>query len=209
MENKSYMKEFTKGIFKENPVFVLLLGLCPTLGVTGSAINGMAMGLATLAVLVLSNIIISALKTVIPNKIRIPAYIMVIATLVTVVKMLMEAYLPILYSVLGLFIPLIVVNCIILGRAESYASKNSVFYSILDGLGIGIGFTLALTFLGAVRELLGAGSIFGFKIFEFFINNVLNLKMEWQPAIIFILPPGAFLSIGFIIAGINLLKRKK
>ena len=193
------IKEFTKGIFKDNPVFVLLLGLCPTLGVTSSAVNGLAMGLATMAVLIGANVIVSLLKSVIPDKIRIPAYILVIATLVTVVDMVMHAYLFDLYKVLGLFIPLIVVNCIILGRAEAYASKNNVIYSLIDGLGIGIGFTLALVVLGGVREILGNGSIFGLHMFG----------ENFQPALIFILPPGAFLAMGFLMAGINIIKSKK
>ncbi len=194
-----YYKEFSKGFIKENPVFVLLLGLCPTLGVTTSGINGMAMGLATAFVLFFSNIIISIVKKQIPNKVRIPAYIMVIATLVTIVEMIMKAYLPDLYSVLGLFIPLIVVNCIILGRAESFASKNGVGLSIMDALGNGLGFTLALTILGGIRELLGAGTLFGVNVF----GDVIS------PAMIFILPPGAFITLGFIIAYMNTRKKKE
>lgn len=193
-----YYKEFSKGLIKENPVFVLLLGLCPTLGVTTSGINGMAMGLATAFVLFFSNIIISLVKKQIPNKVRIPAYIMVIATLVTIVEMVMKAYLPELYSVLGLFIPLIVVNCIILGRAESFASKNNVALSIMDALGNGLGFTLALTILGAIRELLGAGTLFGVNL----LGNMIS------PAMIFILPPGAFITLGFIIAYMNTRKKE-
>lgn len=193
-----YYKEFSKGLIKENPVFVLLLGLCPTLGVTTSGINGMAMGLATAFVLFFSNIIISLVKKQIPNKVRIPAYIMVIATLVTIVEMVMKAYLPELYSVLGLFIPLIVVNCIILGRAESFASKNNVALSIMDALGNGLGFTLALTILGAIRELLGAGTLFGVNL----VGNMIS------PAMIFILPPGAFITLGFIIAYMNTRKKE-
>lgn len=193
-----YYKEFSKGLIKENPVFVLLLGLCPTLGVTTSGINGMAMGLATAFVLFFSNIIISLVKKQIPNKVRIPAYIMVIATLVTIVEMVMKAYLPELYSVLGLFIPLIVVNCIILGRAESFASKNNVALSIMDALGNGLGFTLALTILGAIRELLGAGTLFGVNL----VGDMIS------PAMIFILPPGAFITLGFIIAYMNTRKKE-
>ncbi|OQY07269.1 MAG: electron transport complex subunit RsxE [Fusobacteriia bacterium 4572_132] len=199
MSEKKYYKTFIKGIFKENPVFVLLLGLCPTLGVTSSAINGLAMGLATLAVLVSSNILISLIRKIIPDKIRIPAYIMVIATLVTAVDMGMNAYLPTLYKLLGLFIPLIVVNCIILGRAESFASKNNAILSALDGLGIGLGFTLSLTVLGGIREILGNGSLFNISLFG----------DAFQPAIIFILPPGAFITMGFIMAGLNQLKKFK
>ncbi len=199
MSGKKYYQTFIKGIFKENPTFVLLLGLCPTLGVTSSAINGLAMGVATLVVLLSSNILISMIRKIIPDKIRIPAYIMVIATLVTVVDMGMNAYLPVLYKVLGLFIPLIVVNCIILGRAESFASKNGVVLSALDGLGIGMGFALSLTVLGGIREILGNGSLFNIALF----GDV------FQPAIIFILPPGAFITMGFIMAGLNQLKKMK
>jgi len=198
MENKS-IKVLTQGIIKENPVFVLLLGLCPTLGVTNSAINGMAMGLATMAVLVCSNMIISAIKNLIPAKVRIPAYIMVIASLVTIVEMVMNAYMQSLYAVLGLFIPLIVVNCLILGRAESFASKNGIFLSLLDAIGNGLGFTLALTALGAVREALGNGSLFGIA----FVPETFN------PPLLFVLAPGAFITIGAIIAGQNYMKMKK
>lgn len=198
MENKS-LKVLTKGIVKENPVFVLLLGLCPTLGVTSSAINGMAMGLATMAVLICSNIIISLVKKAIPDKVRIPAYIMVIASLVTIVEMLMKAYMQNLYAVLGLFIPLIVVNCLVLGRAESFASKNGVFLSLLDAIGNGIGFTLALTVLGLIREILGNGSFFGMR----FVSETA------QPPLLFVLAPGAFITIGGIIAVQNYIKMRK
>jgi electron transport complex protein RnfE len=193
MGKNRYMKEFTKGILRENPVLVLLLGLCPTLGVTSSAVNGMAMGLATMAVLVCSSTIVSAVKKAIPDKIRIPAYIMVIASLVTLVEMLMKAYVPAIYKVLGLFVPLIVVNCIILGRAESFASKNHVVLSIVDAVGIGIGFTLSLTILGGIREVLGNGSIFGLQL----------MPASVEPALLFILPPGAFLTLGCMIAFVN------
>lgn len=199
MAKNNYIKLLTDPLIKGNPVFVLLLGLCPTLGVTNSAINGMAMGLATLVVLSCSNVIISAIKNLIPAKVRIPAYIIVIATLVTIVQMVMQGYLPGLYAVLGLFLPLIVVNCIILGRAESFASKNGVFPSLLDGIGNGLGFTLALTVLGAIREILGNGSFFGLQL----------TPPTFQPALIFILAPGAFITIGFIIATQNFIKMKK
>ena len=181
-------------MIKENPVLVLLLGLCPTLGTSSSAINGMSMGLATTAVLIFSNTLISVFKKVIPDKVRIPAFIMIIASLVTIVQMLMEAFTPDIYKVLGLYIPLIVVNCIVLGRAESFASKNSVFDSTLDGLGSGLGFTLALTILGIIREILGNGTIF----------NIVITPANWQPALIFILPPGGFLTIACVIAFQNL-----
>ena len=194
-----YKDMLTRGLIKENPVFVLLLGLCPTLGTSTSAINGMAMGLATTAVLVFSNMLISAVKNIIPDKVRIPAYIMIIATLVTIVEMFMKAYLPALYAVLGLFIPLIVVNCIVLGRAESFASKNGIIPSVLDGIGSGLGFTLALTVLGAIREVLGHGSLF----------DVVIMPASFTPALIFILAPGAFITIGFIIATQNYLNAKK
>jgi len=199
MAKNNYIKLLTDPLIKGNPVFVLLLGLCPTLGVTNSAINGMAMGLATMVVLSCSNVIISAIKSLIPAKVRIPAYIIVIATLVTIVQMVMQGYLPDLYAVLGLFLPLIVVNCIILGRAESFASKNGVFPSLLDGIGNGLGFTLALTVLGSIREILGNGSFFGLQL----------TPPTFQPALIFILAPGAFITIGFIIAIQNFIKMKK
>ena len=187
----SKLQIITKGILKENPTFVLILGMCPTLGVTSSAINGMGMGVATMAVLIMSNIVISLIKSVIPDKVRIPAFIVVIASFVTIIEMLMQAYLPSLYSALGVFIPLIVVNCIILGRAEAFASKNGLFDSALDGIGIGLGFTLSLTFVGAVREALGAGSIFGYT----FADGVMPL--------LFILAPGGFLVLGYLMVLFN------
>lgn len=196
---KNRLSILLNGLVKENPVFVLLLGLCPTLGTTTSAINGMSMGIATAAVLTCSNLLISLLKRFIPDKVRIPAFIMVIASLVTVVQMVMQAYTPGMYKVLGLFIPLIVVNCIVLGRAESFASKNGVLDSVLDGLGSGIGFTIALTILGSIREVLGNGSLFNITLFP----------ASWEPALIFILPPGGFMTIAFVIAFQNYLKLKK
>jgi electron transport complex protein RnfE len=192
----SLKQDFTKGIIKENPVFVLLLGMCPTLGVTTSGINGLGMGMATAFVLVASSLAISLLRNLIPAKVRIPAFIVVIATFVTVVKLVMEAYLPELFAQLGLFIPLIVVNCVILGRAEAFASKNGPIRSILDGLGSGIGFTLALTLLGLVREILGSGSFFDMKF----------VSADASTMIVFILPPGAFIVLGFLIATVNKLK---
>jgi len=199
VEKNNYGKILFEGIFTGNPVFILLLGLCPTLGVTSSAINGMSMGLAVVAVLACSNALISAFKKLIPDQVRIPAFIMIIASLVTIVEMVMKAYTPDLYKVLGLFIPLIVVNCIVLGRAESFASKNGVFASLVDGVGTGLGFTLSLTVLGAIREVLGNGSIFNIKF----------APAGFTPALIFILAPGAFLTIGCIIATLNYLKMKK
>lgn len=199
MELKRYKEVFTAGILKENPVFVLLLGLCPTLGVTGSAINGFSMGVAVIAVLACSNGLVSLFKKFIPSQVRIPAYIIIIASLVTMVDMVMNAYTPDLYKVLGLFIPLIVVNCIVLGRAESFAAKNGVIESILDGIGSGIGFTLALTFLGSVREILGNGSVFGISL----------VPANFAPALIFVLAPGGFITIGLILAGINIIKNRK
>ena len=199
MEKNKYGKILFEGIFTGNPVFILLLGLCPTLGVTSSAINGMSMGLAVVAVLACSNALISAFKKLIPDQVRIPAFIMIIASLVTIVEMVMKAYTPDLYKVLGLFIPLIVVNCIVLGRAESFASKNGVFASLVDGVGTGLGFTLSLTVLGAIREVLGNGSIFNIKF----------APAGFTPALIFILAPGAFLTIGCIIATLNYHKMKK
>jgi len=187
---------FTKGFIKENPVFVLLLGMCPTLGTTTSAINGAGMGLATAFVLIMSNLVISSVKNFIPDKVRIPAFIVIIASFVTIVDLLMNAYLPALHEQLGLFIPLIVVNCIVLGRAESFASKNGVWASIVDGLGMGLGFTFALVLLGGAREILGSGSIFNYK----FIGD--NDGM-----LVFILAPGAFIALGYIIAIINKFKK--
>lgn len=187
----SKLQIITKGILKENPTFVLILGMCPTLGVTSSAINGMGMGVATMAVLIMSNIVISLIKSLIPDKVRIPAFIVVIASFVTIIEMLMQAYLPSLYSALGVFIPLIVVNCIILGRAEAFASKNGVLDSALDGIGIGLGFTLSLTLIGAVREAFGAGAIFGYS----FADGVMPL--------LFILAPGGFLVLGYLMVLFN------
>lgn len=191
------LKIFTDGVLKNNPTFVLVLGMCPTLATTTSAINGMGMGVATLFVLVMSNIVISLLKNVIPDKVRIPAYIVVISSFVTVVQLLMQAYVQDLYNTLGVFIPLIVVNCIILGRAEAFASKNSVGASALDGLGIGLGFTLSLTVIGMVREILGSGSVFGMDL--------------WQGdgALIFILSPGAFFVLGYLMIVFRKLTAKK
>ena len=187
---------FTKGFFKENPTFVLLLGMCPTLGVTTSAINGLGMGLATAFVLVLSNLAISLVANLIPDKIRIPGFIVIIAAFVTVVDMCMAAYLPSLHESLGLFIPLIVVNCIVLGRAEAFAAKNGVVASAFDGIGIGLGFTIALTLLGAVRELLGTGKLFN-----------LTIMPEQFGSLIFVLAPGAFIALGFLIAIVNKLRK--
>ena len=192
----SNLKVLTNGLIKENPVLVLLLGMCPTLGTTSSAINGLGMGLATTFVLICSNIVIALIKNVIPDKVRIPAFIVVIASFVTIVEMSMQAYLPSLYDSLGLFIPLIVVNCIVLGRAESFAAKNNVFLSILDGVGMGLGFSLALTMLGAVRELLGTGKIFDFVIYP-----------ESYGMLLFVLAPGAFIALGFLIAIVNKLRK--
>ncbi len=197
MMNNNF-KVFVNGLIKENPIFVLLLGMCPTLATTSSAINGMSMGLATMFVLVCSNAAISLLKNVIPDMVRIPAYIVVIATFVTIIEMLMNAYVPALADSLGIFIPLIVVNCIVLGRAESFASKNSVVSSIFDGLGIGLGFTFALSLLGAIRELLGTGKIFS-----------LNIYPEQFGSLIFVLAPGAFIVLGFLIALFNKLQKKE
>jgi len=194
----NYLKTFTNGLLKENPTFVLLLGMCPTLGTTTSAINGLGMGLATAFVLIGSNVVISLLKKLIPNKVHIPAYIVIIATFVTILQMCMEAYVPALFESLGLFIPLIVVNCIVLGRAESFAAKNNPFASFLDGAGIGLGFTFALTLLGSVRELLGTGNLFSLRIFP-----------EHYGMLIFVLAPGAFIALGYLIAIINKLQTKK
>ena len=196
MKNKA-LSTVLNGILRENPVFALVLGMCPTLATTTSAINGMSMGLATTFVLVCSNVVISLLKNLIPDKVRIPAFIVVIATFVTMVQLLMQAYLPSIYDVLGLFIPLIVVNCIVLGRAEAFAAKNTVGLSALDGLGMGLGFSLALTLIGAVRELLGTGCVFG-----------LNLYSETYGMLIFVLAPGAFIVLGYLMALIQKLIKK-
>jgi electron transport complex protein RnfE len=194
----NYLKTIKSGLIDENPTFVLLLGMCPTLATTSSAINGMSMGLATAFVLVCSNIAISAIKNLIPDQVRIPAYIVVIASFVTILQMCMEAFLPDLYKSLGLFIPLIVVNCIVLGRAEAFASKNGVLSSGADGTGMGLGFTLALTLLGLCRELIGTGKIFGWSVFP-----------ENYGALIFVLAPGAFIALGYLIATVNQLKNNR
>ena len=192
----SNLKILINGLVKENPTFVLLLGMCPTLGTTSSAMNGLSMGLATMFVLICSNVVISAVKNLVPDMVRIPAYIVIIATFVTVVQFCMEAYVPALYASLGLYIPLIVVNCIVLGRAESFAAKNGVVASAFDGIGIGLGFTIALTILGVFRELLGTGKLFG-----------LSLVPEEFGSLIFILAPGAFLVLGYLIAIVNKLRK--
>ena len=189
-------KVLMNGIIKENPTFVLLLGMCPTLGTTSSAINGMSMGLATMFVLILSNLVISLIKNLIPDMVRIPSFIVVIASFVTLLQMLMQAYLPDIYATLGLFIPLIVVNCIILGRAEAFAAKNGPVASIFDGIGMGLGFTLGLTLLGAVREILGTGKLFGF-----------TLMPEEYGMLVFVLAPGAFIALGYLIAIVNKMRK--
>ncbi len=189
-------KVLMNGIIKENPTFVLLLGMCPTLGTTSSALNGMSMGLATTFVLVCSNVVISLLKNLIPDMVRIPAFIVVIASFVTALQMCMQAFVPDIYATLGLFIPLIVVNCIILGRAEAFASKNGVVPSFFDGLGMGLGFTIALTILGAVREILGTGKVFGCELWS-----------EDYGMLMFVLAPGAFIVLGYLIAIVNKMKK--
>ncbi len=193
------MAVFKDGIWENNPVFTLLLGMCPTLGVTSSVENGIGMGVATAFVLVMSNLVVSLLKNIIPKKMRIPCFIVIIASFVTIVEMLTQAYAPSLYKSLGLFIPLIVVNCIVLGRAEAFAYKNNAFISVIDGLGMGIGFTLALAMMGLVREVLGGGSVFGIALFG----------QHFTPALIMIMPPGAFLTLGFLLAFKNYLKLKQ
>jgi electron transport complex protein RnfE len=189
------MENFTKGFIKNNPVFALLLGMCPTLGVTTSAINGLGMGLATTFVLVAANVVISLIKNIIPDKVRIPAFIVVIASFVTIVDLVMAGFAPALHEQLGLFIPLIVVNCIVLGRAEAFASKNGVFSSLIDGLGMGFGFAFALTLLGGIREILGSGAFFGFKF------------IPGDGILVFVLAPGAFIALGYLIALINRLRK--
>ena len=188
-----YLERIYNGVVKENPTFILMLGMCPTLAVSTAAINGLGMGISTTAVLILSNVVISALRKVIPDEVRLPAYIVVVATLVTITELLIEAYLPSLYSALGIYIPLIVVNCIILGRAEAYANKNPVPLAAFDGIGMGIGFTIALTVVGFIRELLGAGTAFGVRI----------LPKSMPPIGIFINPPGAFLVLAVVIMVLN------
>jgi len=192
----NHKKVFTQGFLRENPVFILLLGLCPALGVTTSAINGFGMGAATLFVLVMSNLVISILKNYIPNKVRIPSFVVIIAAFVTITDLVMAAYMQALYEALGLFIPLIVCNCLVLGRAEAFASKNTIVSSIIDGLGMGIGFTFALTVLGGVREILGSYSIFGYKF------------IEGDGMLVFVLAPGAFLGLGYLIAISNRILKK-
>ncbi len=189
-------KNFSKGFIKENPVFVLVLGMCPTLGVTSSAINGLGMGLATTFVLIMSNAVISLVKDLVPDKVRIPSFIVIIAAFVTVVQLAMQAYMPALFKSLGIFIPLIVVNCIVLGRAEAFASKNNLLSSAIDGLGIGLGFSFALVLLGSIREILGSGKLFNFTIYP---ENYVTL--------LFVLAPGAFIVLGYLIALINRIKK--
>ncbi len=189
-------KVLLNGMIKENPTFVLLLGMCPTLGTTSSAINGMSMGLATMFVLICSNVVISSIKNLVPDMVRIPIFVVVIAAFVTVLQMVMQAYVPALYATLGLFIPLIVVNCILLGRAEAFACKNGPVPSFFDGLGIGLGFTIALTLLGGVREFLGTGKLFGMTIMP-----------EQYGMLVFVLAPGAFIALGYLIAIVNRLKK--
>ncbi len=186
------IKIILNGLITENPTFVLLLGMCPTLGTTSSAINGLGMGLATMFVLIGSNVVISMVKNIVPDKVRIPVFVVIIAAFVSILEMVMQAYVPSLYASLGLFIPLIVVNCIVLARAESFACKNSIFDSLLDGVGIGLGFTVALTMLGAIRELLGTGKAFGFTLFP-----------DNYGMLVFVLAPGAFIALGYLIAIVN------
>ena len=190
---KKYLERITNGLLKENPVLVLMLGMCPALAVSTRALNGIGMGLSTLAVLVLSNLVISLLRKVIPDQVRLPAYIVIVASLVTVTELLIKAYLPSLYESLGIYIPLIVVNCIILGRAEAYANKHTPLLSVMDGIGMGLGFTAALTLAGALRELLGAGTLFGARV----------MPAGYEPMLIFIQPPGAFMIFALIIAVMN------
>ena len=200
----SQVKNFTKGFIKDNPVFILLLGLCPALGVTTSAENGLGMGLATTFVLIMSNLVVSLIKRFIPDKVRIPSFIVIIASFVTIVQLVMEGYMVDLYDSLGLFIPLIVVNCVVLGRAEAFASKNTVFSSLVDGLGMGLGFAFALTLLGGVREIFGSGEFFGFNL------GIFPKDTEGNPItmLVFVLAPGAFIALGYLIALVNKLAKK-
>ena len=189
------IQNFTKGFIKENPILVLVLGCCPTLATTSSAFNGLGMGIATTFVLLGSNVVVSLLSDVIPDKVRIPAFIIIIASFVTIVDLVMQAYVPDLYETLGIFIPLIVVNCIVLGRAEAFASRNSVLSSLIDGLGMGLGFTMALGILGSIREIAGSGAIFGYKF------------IPGDGILVFILAPGAFIALGYMIALLNRLRK--
>ncbi len=189
------LNNLTRGLIRENPIFVIVLGMCPTLATTSSALNGLGMGMATMFVLMGSNVVISLIARFIPDKVRIPSYIVVIATFVTIIDLMMQAYTQSLYETLGIFIPLIVVNCVVLGRAEAFANKNSAFDSLLDAIGMGLGFTLALTLLGAVRELLGAGSVFGLRL------------IQTDAILVFVLAPGAFIALGYLIALFNRIKR--
>ncbi len=191
------LENFNKGFFKENPVFVLLLGMCPMLGVTSSAINGLGMGLATTFVLIMSNIVVSLIKNFIPDKVRIPSFIVIIASFVTIVDLVMAGYLPALHEQLGLFIPLIVVNCLVLGRAEAFASKKNFLSSFVDGVGMGLGFSMALTMLGGIREILGSGAIFDYK----FVSE------DASTFLLFVMPPGAFIALAYLIAFINRLNK--
>jgi electron transport complex protein RnfE len=194
-----FLHPIKNGIFAENPTFRLVIGMCPTLAVTTSAINGIGMGLSTMAVLIGSNVVLSAIRKIVPNKIRIPIFVVVIASFVTIVAMLLQAYVPSLYKALGIYIPLIVVNCIIIQRAEAFANQNTVISSLADAIGMGLGFTCALTIMGSVREIIGSGSIFGFNI----------LGANYEPAMIFIQSPGAFLTLGFLMALVNFIAYKK
>ena len=196
MQRNSNLSIFLNGFIKENPILVLILGTCPTLATTSSAANGLGMGLATTFVLLGSNVVISLIKSLVPDKVRIPAYVVVIATFVSVVEMVMQAYVPVLYESLGIFIPLIVVNCIVLGRAEAFASKNTVGKSALDGLGMGLGFAMALAVLGSIREILGTGKVFGQALYP-----------DSYGMLIFVLAPGAFIALGYLIAVVNKLKK--
>jgi len=204
MKQNSILERLKNGILSENPTFVLMLGMCPTLAVTTSAVNGLGMGLTTMVVLAMSNMFISLLRNVIPDKVRIPAFIVVIASFVTVVELLLKAYIPFLYDALGLYIPLIVVNCIILGRAEAYASKNGIISSLFDGIGMGLGFTVGLTCIGIVREILGAGQIFGVQILPLAENG----GFGYTPITIFVLAPGAFFVLACLVALMNIIRAK-
>ncbi len=203
-----YAERLYNGIIKENPTFVLMLGMCPTLAVTSSAVNGLGMGLSTMVVLVFANLLISLFRKIIPNGVRMPAYIVIVASLVTVVQFLMQAYLPSLSASLGVYIPLIVVNCIILGRAESYASKNGPVESIFDGIGMGLGFTIGLTIIGLIREFLGAGTLFDAQVLPLLTETEAGTTGWFTPITIFIMAPGAFLVLAFLVAGMNIVRRK-
>jgi len=207
MENQSNLERIYNGLLKENPIFVLAIGMCPTFAITTSAINGIGMGLATTVVLALSNLLISLIRKIIPDSVRVPIFLVIVASFVTIVQFLMEGFLPSLYDALGIYIPLIVVNCIILGRAEAYAYRNPPLLSLFDGIGMGLGFTFAVTWIGAVRELIGSGKIFGYQLLP--LADLATGKAGYEPVAIFVMAPGAFLALSVLVAIMNTKRKKK